>query len=214
MKCRPYVAIIMAMMTILLPGCGCRVIDWTKSSFNQGRSLPDYYSTAQSYVRSVSLYDQFQTLAIFDALWVAQEVLGSYADLWALKNGKIDDEQKNFLQCQLAEHGPYLTFYILSLYDVALVHHQSSWSLLLEVDGRLFDPVELKAVELDSFYQLFFGRCCTRFKVPYKIKFCSVDSNGNEIVTAQTKQLSLIFRSVDKEGVMTWDVEHIKESCS
>ena len=197
---------------VLLPGCGCRVIDWAKSSFNQGCLLPDCYSQAHCYVRSLSLYDQFETVAIFDALLISRKVLAAYADLWACKNGKHDEQKQNLLDSLVTEHEPYISFYLLSLYDgTELGSQESIWSVLLDVDGHLYNPVEFKAVELTPYYQLFFGSVYTRFKVSYRLRFSAEDSAGNRIITAKTKRISLIFRSCEKVGVMSWDFEHGKE---
>ena len=138
MKRMVYLLALMAIIMVVLPGCGCRVIDFAKASFNQGQPLPDCYVCGQSHVRSMALYDQFETLAIFDALWVSHEVLDAYADLWALKNGWQGAERESFLQSQITEHEPWITFYLLSLYDVPMMCQPAMWSVLLEVDGRAF----------------------------------------------------------------------------
>lgn len=205
---RHYVLSIIIFIVVLLPGCGGRVLDWARASVNQGCSLPDCYSTAGRYVRSVFLYDQFTTSAIFDAMWISCEVLRTYANMWALKNNKSDLELEQFADHIFSEHESYITFYVLSLYDVPLNNDESLWSFFLEVEGRIYQPVELALVELDTLYQRLFGRYFTLFKVPYAIKFRNADAEGNDIITKKTHTISLVARSVEKEGKMTWCFDH------
>lgn len=194
-----------SVLICLLPGCG-RVFDWVEDSFNQGTNLDQYTKVPQRYLRSITVYQQFTTIGMFDALWLSDAVRTAYVDLYALKHGKNDEQKKFFLRRQLEENNHFLSFYVLSLYENPLNSLDTKWSLFLMVDDKIYSPIEIKVVELNPEYILFFGKRYSRFKIPYLVKFNAKDMDSNFIVSDTTKTISLCFRSVSKEDLLTWDL--------
>src|SRR5437762_11661542 len=87
-------------LLLLLPSCG-RIIDWGERNFMQAPSLQAQITQAQEYIRSVTMYDQLSTRARFDVLWLSDDVRINYANLYALKFGKTEEQKKVFLRRQL-----------------------------------------------------------------------------------------------------------------
>lgn len=190
-------------MLILLPGCG-RLIDWGKENFYQGEPIDNHREAVTSYIRSVTIYDQFTTSAIFDVLWLSDEVRLAYVDLHVSRQSKNEERQRAMVRRQLEENNHYLSFYILSLHDVKLVGPESEWSLYLNINGRSYQPQEIKEIELPYEYQIFFGNQWNRFKVPYLVRFNANDEEDMPLITLKTEEFALHVRSAHKEHAFVW----------
>lgn len=191
-----------------LPGCGCRIIQWGKDWCNQGSNAPSLYGQAACYLQSVSVYDQFTTLAMFDVLWLSDEVRTMYVNMCAYKTCKTDAQRDTILRRQLAENEHYISFFVLSLYEVPLREKESAWTITLEIDGMCYTPVEVKAVDLSPEYEAIFEKRLTRFKVPYIVQFEAHDSNKCPLISSSTQSIRLVFRSVIKECCVEWCLCH------
>jgi hypothetical protein len=190
---------------ILLCGCG-RIIRWGKSNFYQGESLVDEREAAQRYVRTIVAYDQFTTVARFDALWLSDYVRTLYAQAHVRKYARSSEQYNTFLRRQLEENNHFITFYVLCDYEQVLGDAQSLWSIVLKIGENYFSPIEVKSVELSPIYQAFFGRRYNRFKTTYYIKFDAQDIEENRLITDQTEEISLYFKALDREVILTWKV--------
>lgn len=196
---------IIMIVLLLLPSCG-RVIDWGTRTFVQAPSLQASISAAQKYIRSVTTYDQLTTRARFDVLWLSDDVRINYANLFALKFGKTEEQRKTFLRRQLEENNHFITFYVLSLHEHPLGDSNSEWTLFLQIDSKYYAPIEIKAVELSPEYIHIFGKKYNRFKVPYSVKFDAKDINDEFLITPETKNITLHCRSVISEVTFVWDI--------
>lgn len=196
---------IIMIMVLLLPSCG-RMIDWGKKTFVQTPTLQASISAAQKYIRSVTSYDQLTTRARFDALWLSDDVRINYANLFAAKFGKTEEQRKTFLRRQLEENNHFISFYVLSLYDQPLGDPNSEWTLFLNIDDKHYAPIEIKSVELSPEYMYIFGKKYNRFKVPYSVKFDAKDINDQFLITPETKNITLYCRSLSAEVTFVWDI--------
>jgi hypothetical protein len=192
-------------MVLLLPSCG-RMIDWGKKTFVQTPTLQASITAAQKYIRSVTSYDQLTTRARFDALWLSDDVRINYANLFAVKFGKTEEQRKTFLRRQLEENNHFISFYVLSLYDQPLGDANSEWTLFLNIDDKHYAPIEIKSVELSPEYMYIFGKKYNRFKVPYSVKFDAKDINDQFLITPQTKNITLYCRSLSAEVTFVWNI--------
>ncbi len=190
-------------MILLLPSCG-RWADWGTRTFEQTPTVNSSVAAAQQYIRSVTSYDQLTTTARFDVLWLSDDVRTNYADLYALKFAKTDEQRKIFLRRQLEENNHFISFYVLSLYDQPLGDTTSDWSLFLTIDDKNYSPIEIKAVELTPEYIHIFGKKYNRFKVPYSVKFDAKDINDTLLITPETKKITLHCRSLKAEVAFVW----------
>jgi hypothetical protein len=198
---------IIIMVLLLLPSCG-RIIDWGTRTFVQAPSLQASISAAQKYIRSVTLYDQLTTRARFDVLWLSDDVRVNYANLFALKFAKTEEQRKVFLRRQLEENNHFITFYVLSLYDCPLGDLSSEWTLFLQIDDRYYAPIEIKSIEFSPEYIHIFGKKYNKFKVPYSVKFDAKDIDDQFLITSETKNITLHCRSVISEVTFVWDIVH------
>ncbi len=193
-------------LAALLPGCG-RIIDWGKTNFYQGKELIHFKDEVKPSLRSITIYDQLDTKAIFDVLWLNDAVRTAYANLHILRQGKNEEKLQTFLRRQLEENNHYVTFYFLSTHEVKLGIPESQWSLFLLIDGREYYPFEIKEVELPYEYQLFFGNRWNRFKVPYIVRFKAI-TDDDPLLQEETNYMELIARSGQKEHVFVWKVSN------
>ena len=208
-------------MLVLLPGCG-RLMDWGNRTFEQTPTINSPVAAAQKYIRSVTLYDQLTTTARFDVLWLSDDVRTNYADLYALKFAKTDEQKKTFLRRQLEENNHFISFYVLSLYDQPLGETNNDWNLFLTIDDKNYSPIEVKSVELAPEYMHIFGKKYNRFKVPYSVKFDAKDIDDNFLITPETTKITLHCRTLKVDVTFEWDLlvdllsaeDEIKEEAS
>ena len=203
--------IVPSFFLILLPGCG-RIVDWAKDSFYQGNDLYDYSTIPRKYLRSITVYDQFETMGTFDSLWLSDSVRTAYAQLNACKRGKSFEHERASLRRQLEENKHYIDFYVLSLYNKPLDTEDALWTLFLEVGGNRYAPIEIKAIELAPEYQFFFGKRFSKFKVPYLVRFNAYDIENRPIITKRTEEIRLIFRSVEKDVMLNWNLRELGDN--
>jgi hypothetical protein len=192
-------------LLLLLPSCS-RIIDWGERNFMQAPSLQTEITKAQDYIRSVTMYDQLSTRARFDVLWLSDDVRMNYANLYALKFGKTEEQKKVFLRRQLEENNHFITFYVLSLYEYPLGDSGSEWTLFLKINDKNYAPIEIKTAELAPEYKYIFGKKYNRFKVPYSVKFDAKDINDQFLITPATKNITLYCRSLKSEVEFVWDI--------
>jgi hypothetical protein len=187
---------------ILLPSCG-RIMDWGMNSLNQGTDV-EQTIIPQQYIRSVTVYDQFTTLGMFDVLWLSDDIRTIYTDVYAMKYGKTEERKIAFLRRQLEENRRHIAFYMLCPERLGLGESKSEWGLFLQVGSHMYAPTELRKTDLDPVYQSFFGKKWNPFKIPYSVKFEAHDSQDAPILTPETPEMALIFRSTLKEVKLVW----------
>lgn len=192
-------------LIVLLPSCG-RVIDWGMSNFYQGEERVYERSIISKYLRSKRIYDQLDTVGMFDALWLSPPVRTLYADMVSGVHGKNEERHNAFLRRQLEEARHFISFYVLSTYGIPLGDSTSQWVITLRINGVYYTPIELRAVELPLEYKSLFGDHFNRFKLPYLIKFDARDIEGNSLLN-YADDIAIVFRSIDKEAVLVWRVD-------
>lgn len=198
----------------VLPGCG-RLVDWAKGNFNQGTTFDRNAQIGKKYIRSETVYDQFTTCGMFDALLLSDEVRTVFAELHARRYGKSEAQYKSFLRRQLEENNHFISFFILTSYEIPLGKSDAKWAVFLQIDGNRFAPTELKAVELSPEFKSIFGKRFNRFKIAYMVKFDANTVEDKPLLASDTKELALYFRSVDKQATLTWALNMIdKENMS
>jgi hypothetical protein len=206
MKCAVSSRVLVLLYLVSLPGCA-RLTDWGRRNFYQGEQVDNNAQAARCYIRSAPIYDQFTTRAIFDALWLSDDVRIAYAQLHAKRLGKPEEHKKAFLWRQLEENNHYIAFYVLSLYEVPLGDEDSEWAVFLTVGDRCYFPIEIKTVALAPEYQVFLKKYLTPFKVPYLIKFSAFDVEEKPILTDDVREIALNFRSADKQVALHWSID-------
>ncbi|HXW86196.1 MAG TPA: hypothetical protein VEK38_02530 [Candidatus Bathyarchaeia archaeon] len=195
--------------SVLLLLCGCgRIVQWTKGNFYQGDTLENEQEEAQRFVRTIVAYDQFTTVARFDALWLSDHVRTLYAQAHVRKYARSSEQYNAFLRRQLEENNHFIAFYVLCDYEHVLGDAQSSWSIVLKIDDNYYTPIEIKSVELSPIYQAFFGPRYNRFQVAYYVKFDAQNIEENDLIGDKTEKIALYFKSLGKEVALVWDILH------
>lgn len=197
--------IICASSLLLLSGCQ-RLVNWTMRNLYQGGDISGCNERPFCYVRSVTVYDQFTTLAMFDALYLSDKVRTDYVNMQAFRYGKSNEQRWASLRRHLEENKHFIEFIVLSMYDERLTGSAPMWAITLEINGngQLIAPVERKMIKLDPEYSSFFSQVLTPFKTAYLVKFNARDINNVPLLNSTTQTLSLIFRSVNREANLTW----------
>jgi hypothetical protein len=178
---------------------------YIKSEFPQGYEYKVDKKLISTYLKSKAVYDEFSTVAIFDAIWNSDEVHSECIDMQ--HRGKEKREKKKLLKTRLYENEQWISFYVLA--DIrnsqkAIMSEQDpQWKIYLQCDdGKRMDVEEIKEIdELSPTITAIFGKQFTdfkNFKTPYLVKF--------ERVKFKDK-LKLIFSSPEKECSLKWDLE-------
>lgn len=194
-------------LTLLLAIPGCRrVADWSKCVWHKREDVRVDIDAARKYVRSVPVYNELTTLAIFDVMLLSDEVRELYAKVNGVRRTRGPDQVSLFLKRQLEQNCHCVAFYVLSLHEVVLAHEHPEWRIVLKIGNKLFHPTSVKLVTMPMEYKHFFGSRYTRFKSAYEVIFDANDAQGNPIVTAGTNTLTMEFYSVDKSVSTSWDI--------
>jgi hypothetical protein len=204
------VAILFVVSVIILatlPGCA-RIIDWTRSNFYQGEPVNDHLDIAKTYVRSITLYDEFSTLGNFDVLWLSDVVRSAYVNLHVFKRGEDQTYYKQVQQQNTFENSQFISFYVLSASSLNGV--DSEWSLFLKLGNNNLVPHEIKVVELPYEYQMIFGKRYTIFKRSYLVIFNAKNIEGNSYITPDTHTIELYVRSAKKQHAFVWNLDEQK----
>ncbi len=190
----------------LLPGCGGNIVDWADETFSQGKINKDHEKTVKPFLKGIRLYDQLDTLAIFDAIWLSDTVRTAYAQVYAKMTGKDEAGYIQFLRRELSANTYFVSFYVLSQKSIPLKDTPPLWVVHLEVDGKKYLPAEIKAVELAAEYVGFFGKRINNHKEPYEVRFDRKNSEGVDILEGK-HEIKLFFSSPRHYGVMSWQVD-------
>jgi len=163
---------------------------------------------AQSMVKSVTAYEQFRTLAVFDALWLSNPVREVYSYLNTMRLGKNRAAQKALLRRQLEENKHWVSFYVLAeVYDKAhqlLSEKKSKWSVYLKTaTGQRVPAQTIKEVELEPEIKWLFRHRYSSFKTAYRVTFPSRDGD-HEQYAQEENGLSLIFQSPHLSVNVAW----------
>ncbi|MFC1842279.1 hypothetical protein ACFLYU_01340 [Candidatus Dependentiae bacterium] len=197
--------LMIAVLLSILPGCG-KIYDWGKDNFYQGQEVENNMEVARSYIKSKRVYNQFTIVGQFDALWLSDEARKNYANIYCCRHGKTQEQAHVFLRRQLEENNHFVAFYVLSLSDIILGDKDSVWSVSLEVGDGSFKPVKIKTIELSPEYIDIFGKKYNKFKDVYLIYFNAKDVEDKYIISDTTDPITLLFRSVDKEVELVWNL--------
>ncbi len=197
----------MVMILALLPGCGT-MSDLMKENFPQGKQSKTYRKKAKCYLKIINIYDQFNTVGLFDALWLSDDIRTIYADINADMQGKGTKGKHAFLRRQLKENNHYISFYVLSTHQNPLSIKPVPWALHLVVDGKKYMPFEVKAVELNSEYKAIFGIMFNKHKIPYEVRFERTDADGKDILKeGNPHHMKLYFSTPAHYSFAEWHID-------
>ncbi len=197
---------------ILLSGCGQQYVNWADRTFNQGCLLPDYPRQVKPFLRTERLYHQFETVGIFDALWLADSVRVLYVDLFTEKFDKGYEEYETLLKEQLEKNKKLITFYLLSekeyvprgLKMITSKEH-TLWGIHLEIDDKVLHPITIEKIDLNASWRRFFGKRMSFHKQAYKITFDAHSKTGESFINLQSEQMDLVLSNTKVRTCLQWD---------
>jgi|GEM_PF-1534680 len=196
---------------LLLPGCEGNPLDWADETFYQSKMTCDHVETVKPFIKGVRLYDQLETLAFFDALWLSDQVRTAYAQVYSKRIGKDEEAYTDFLRRELSANTYFISFYVLSFNTIPLTDVPPLWSMHLDLDGKKYQPVEIKAVELGPEFTTFFGRKLTQHKRPFEVRFNRKDADDKDILDGK-KRMKLFFCSPRYyDGTLVWNLEELNK---
>lgn len=180
-----------------------------KSEFPQGQDAPDVRDLTQTYVRSATVYDQFTTLAVFDALWLAPQVVGAYADMYGIRRGKLFEGCQQVKAEKERDLAGSIGFYLLA--DVRVKTHKdlhekgSYWTIALENSkGQRLEATSIKSnIELDPEFQTMFAHRFNLFKEVYLVKF-PTHLSGKPFIT-DGEPMTMLLSSPRKSIRIAWN---------
>lgn len=193
---------------LLLSGCS-RYICWIKENFSQADHVTISLENARLYLKSTQVYDTFVTVALIDVLWLSPEVRKTYVTLYGLRWSLSDREREALIESHEQETENTLAFYVLLAPDeenntISLTNRLAEWSVLLSIDGNDYIPREIKRVDLDPEYLRIFGKSYSHFKGVYLVLFDLYDEQEQKILTDDSRQMSLIFRTTKYQAALDW----------
>lgn len=178
----------------------------------QGKKRDEHPQIAQAYLRSCSFYDQFQTLAFFDVLWLSDQLKTTYVGMQSERQGKDEQSREALLRRLLEESNHWISCIVLAdIRDkthVSLSENDSAWSLFLQTkDGEKVQPISIKEIELDAEYQLFFGPRFTTFKKAYLVKFPAKPLDGVAYLDRSTS-FAMTIASAKRMETLKWKEDY------
>ncbi|HEX2977969.1 MAG TPA: hypothetical protein VHO47_02535 [Candidatus Babeliales bacterium] len=197
----------------------CRYSRWAIEQLPQAGTINYEAKLVARYIRSLHLYDQFDTIGHFDVLWLSDDVRCQYACVHARKNELCAENAIEFERRQLEENNYFISFYLLvSESDSCKIDSasgNSSFSVSMKIDDETHHPVQMKHLDdLPSEYALFFGLRFNKFKRIYLVKFDAADCNSNRLISPFTKTLDLCFTKMTRFGSVRWYLTQEGEAIS
>ena len=201
-------------LLIFLPSC-IKYYELSEKEFPQGINRADQKEVIDKNLRSTRIYDEFETKAIFDVLWLSNETRTTYVSMNCKKTGKDESSKQALLRRQLEENKHWITFYILSdvrdRIHISLTDQNSLWSFYLKLDdGKIVRPISIKEFDFEPEYQFLFGYKFNIFKRSYIIKFPAVDLSGKHYLQ-KDKEFNLVVCSPFKEAEISWQAPEFEE---
>ncbi len=196
---------IIVWMIFFLPGCS-RYSCWFLDVFNQGRRERVDDCLTNRFVRSIRVYDQVDTLGLFSALWLHDEVREAYVEAYAVLHCLDDRRAQQMLHQEFAETRHTIAFYLLAStrHNFLLTDKNSEWHVQLLINGECINPVNIKTIHLSPEYIRLFGPWFNRFKQQYLLKFNAVAADGTRLIGPSTRKIELIFNRLGQSERMTW----------
>jgi len=196
-------------ISMVLPGC-FKSYKLVPSESSQGKELTDKREVVKKNLRTVRVYNQWSTEAIFDVLWLSEQARRAYVDLYSTRRGKSGVQRKDLLDKELNELQNKIVFYVLA--DVRAKQNKSlsetnpSWTFFLEAGGTKIPSSSIQEVELSPEAKALFGDRSRnpKFKIPYRVEFPA--SSVREDVLK--KPFKMIISSVSRQCELGWNGGH------
>jgi hypothetical protein len=173
----------------------------------QGEDKKKNEKVVNNNLRSVKIYDEWETDAMFDVLWLSDSSRRTYVDSYCAKTGKGGQDREQIMREELSKNSEKISFYILA--DIRDKFHPSlsdktpAWSIHLDISGKKIFPSHIEEATIEPEYLAMLGCCYTKpkFKIPYLVEFDSQD-------TIEGKPYKMVLSSVAKRCELGWNGAH------
>jgi len=206
---------IFSLFLLLLTVSSClKYYEISPKEFPQGKDKKEHKEVRDENLRSVRVYDEFETKAFFDCLLMSDKAKHAYSQIHCEKKGKNEQAKEALLRRQLEEGKHWITFYLLAdirdKMHISMTDKNSQWSICLEIDGKKITPISIKEVELEPEIQYLFGSALNAFKTVYLLKFPANDLAGKYYLREKAT-IKMLISSAYKSCSMTWGPESQKK---
>jgi hypothetical protein len=196
------------LLVVCLPSC-IRTYKLVPSESPQGSKYKDQREVVKDNLRSVKVYNEWETAAAFDVLWMSEQTQRAYVDSFCMRRGKDTAGHDLMLQTQLAKNESEISFYVLAdvrdKFHPSLKDKNASWTMYLELAKSKILPTKIEEVELDPEILALFGHryAKPKFKIPYLVTFAAKDLDGKAYITPATP-FKMVISSVARLCVLGW----------
>lgn len=183
-----------------------------KKETPQWEELDDHRDILHNDVRSLGIYNQFETRGLFTLLRMSDATRKAYSELYCGRRGMSVDAREEFLKRQLEENKHWYTFVALAEIrdktSVSLGEKNAQWTFSLDLGDKMLVPESIKEIEIEPEIQSFFGPHFNLFKTIYLIKFPRRDASGREF--NHNGRMKVIVSSPYKKAHAQWDEKDVK----
>lgn len=163
---------------------------------------------AKKNLKSVKVYDQFQTVALFDFLRFADEIALSSANIKSDRRGASKKTRQQIVIHELASNQNEFKFLLQADVRKSFQEHldkkNSPWSFWLETqDGEKVKPTSIKRINHTDITRQLFGDSYSRFKQLYQVTF---PLSGNDLNQARNRRgpATIVCRSSEQKCKVNW----------
>lgn len=199
-----------AVIACVVPGC-IKYHKTLPTEFPQPEKQVRHDDVALKYMRSTRVYEQFCTKALFDVLWLSDDVRVAYGNFHCKKRGVVDDAAEAFIARAREENNHWTTFCVLA--DVrdrsglSLSDAHAPWTFSMNYQDKSYAPLSVKEVDLEPEYQSFFGSQRVMFKTAYMVKFPPLPADG-----PLQGVITLTVQSIQEKMSMVWDLQALEDA--
>lgn len=173
---------------------------WTYHTFHSPEKLESNLDLAHGHLRRVRSYYQLNTVALFDVLWLSDEVRQTYVDLYVQKHCATPENMNYQLREQLHENDHYITFYIMMSEQegIAFEDRFGKWTVSLDIGDFSYAPVSVKIIDdLAYEWRKILGDSYNCFKTPYEVKFDARNFKNLPLLNSSATGFKLCISSID-----------------
>ena len=198
------VLMLLACSTMFFSAC-VKTYKLVPSESSQGKEHEDKREVIASNLRSVRVYDQWQTRAMFDVLWMSESVRSACADIAALRRGgsskKVEESKGE------SEEYFYILADIRDQFHPELDDKEASWTIYLQTKNGEITPKDITKVKLSPEVLSLFGHRFPRpkFKESYKVTF---PADALKFAVERSEPFKMIMGSVSRSCELGWQGAH------
>lgn len=198
-----------------LGGCKYKTYNFIPAEVPQGKPVSlEEHDILETHLQTVRVYNQFSTVAFFDALLLDGPMRTLHTDSFVRRTAK---KREDVWKDQSSELDNFVSFYILS--DVRSADHASlsddlcPWSIQLANDrDEVLTPASVSERELTPEFTTFFGYRVTPHKTAYLVKFLAKNEQG-DLFIKPGEGCTLFFCSVRAVAEIHWPKVGSVEKC-